>query len=155
MNLEQLREELIADEGCKYTVYEDHLGLETLGIGHLITQQDPEFGQPVGTPVSEQRVHQAFNLDILVTVEDCRRLYPEWDTLPEEVQRIVANMMFNLGYPRLSKFVGMWKAVRSGEWQKAADEMVDSKWYYQVPNRAERLVQRMRSIPDEQDVTGI
>jgi len=87
MNLEQLREELIADEGCKYTVYKDHLGLETLGIGHLITQQDPEFGQPVGTPVSEQRVHQAFNLDILVTIEDCRRLYPEWDTLPEEVQQ--------------------------------------------------------------------
>ena len=55
-------------------------------------------------------------------------------------------MMFNLGYPRLSKFKGMKRGVDSEDWNAAADEMVDSRWYKQVTNRANRLVERMRSI---------
>jgi len=55
-------------------------------------------------------------------------------------------MMFNLGYPRLSKFKGMKQGVDARDWNAAADEMVDSRWYHQVTNRAERLVQRMRAI---------
>jgi len=66
--------------------------------------------------------------------------------LPEEVQLIVANMMFNLGYPRLSKFKGMKRGVDERDWNAAADEMVDSLWYRQVTNRANRLVERMRNI---------
>ena len=55
-------------------------------------------------------------------------------------------MMFNLGYPRLSAFKGMKRGVDSRDWDAAADEMVDSRWYNQVTNRANRLVERMRSI---------
>jgi len=55
-------------------------------------------------------------------------------------------MMFNLGYPRLEKFKGMYFNISTRNWQGAADEMVDSKWYRQVTNRAERLVQRMRQV---------
>ena len=55
-------------------------------------------------------------------------------------------MMFNLGYPRLSKFKGMKAGVDSQDWNRAADEMIDSAWYRQVPNRAKRLVDRMRAI---------
>ena len=40
--IEQLREELIADEGCVYAVYLDHLGLKTVGVGHLCRETDPE-----------------------------------------------------------------------------------------------------------------
>ena len=146
MDLEKLREELEADEGCKYEIYLDHLGLPTFGIGHLITKNDPEFSDPVGTPVSEARVRDAFEDDINIVIDDCDYLYPDFDSLPEEVQRIIANMMFNLGYPRLSRFKGMKAGVDSRDWNKAADEMVDSRWYKQVPNRAERLVQRMRAV---------
>jgi lysozyme len=93
-------------------------------------------------------VHQAFNLDILVTIEDCRRLYSDWDTFGDELQHIIANMMFNLGYPRLERFRNMREAVNEKDYEKAADEMIDSKWYTQVPNRAERLVKRMRELAD-------
>jgi GH24 family phage-related lysozyme (muramidase) len=108
MNLDQLRIELAEDEGCKYEIYLDHLGLETCGIGHLITKDDAEYGQAVGTEVSEERVQQLFRRDVSVTIEDCHRLYPDFDSLPEEVQLIIANMMFNMGLPRLSKFVDMY-----------------------------------------------
>ena len=146
MDRDRLREELASDEGCKYEIYLDHLGLPTFGIGHLVKEYDPEHGQPVGTPVSEERVRQAFNLDVIVTLEDCDRLYPDFDELPEECQLIIANMMFNLGYPRLSKFKNMKAAVDARDWNRAADEMVDSRWHDQVPNRAKRLVGRMRNL---------
>lgn len=146
MNLDQLRQEIEADEGCKYEIYKDHLGYLTFGIGHLIKESDPEHGQEEGTAVSEERVAKAFQEDIDQVLADCDKLYDDYEELPEEVRLIIANMMFNLGYPRLSAFKGMKAGVDARDWNKAADEMVDSRWYKQVPNRAERLVQRMRSV---------
>ena len=142
----QLREELANDEGCKYEVYLDHLGYPTFGIGHLITDNDLECGTSVGTEVSEDIVKEAFNSDIESVLSDCERLYEDFGDLPEEVQLIIANMMFNMGYTRLSKFKGMKRGVDARDWEVAADEMVDSRWYNQVTNRADRLVVRMRSI---------
>ena len=99
---DRLREELKIDEGCKYEVYLDHLGLPTFGIGHLITKDDPEYQMGMGTPVDEIRVNEVFEQDINVTIGECRRLFDDWDKLPKEVQLITANMMFNMGRPRLS-----------------------------------------------------
>ena len=146
MNMEKLREELETDEGVKYEVYNDHLGYATFGIGHLILDSDPEQGSSVGTPVSESRVAEAFQSDIVQVVSDCETLYSDFESLPEDAQRIIANMMFNMGRPRLRKFKGMKRGVDSRDWNAAADEMVDSAWYRQVTNRAERLVTRMRNI---------
>tara|TARA_B100000780_G_C21003095_1_gene401373 strand:- start:210 stop:650 length:441 start_codon:yes stop_codon:yes gene_type:complete len=146
MNMEKLQEELENDEGVKYEVYNDHLGYPTFGIGHLILDSDPEYGSSTGTEVSEDRVKEAFASDVVGVVSDCETLYPDFEELPEEAQRIIANMMFNMGRPRLSKFKGMKRGVDAQDWNAAADEMVDSSWYKQVTNRADRLVERMRSI---------
>jgi len=146
MNIDQLREELKVDEGVRYEIYLDHLGLPTFGIGHLVLDSDPEYGQPVGTPVSEDRVNECFASDVETVLSECTQLYSNFNVLPEEVQLIIANMMFNMGRPRLSKFKGMKTAVDAGDWHRAAIEMVDSKWYQQVTNRADRLVQRMRNV---------
>jgi len=146
MNLELLQEQLAIDEGIKFEIYLDHLDLPTCGIGHLVLESDPEYGEPVGTPVSEERVTELFQQDCAIVLEDCQILYPDFDDLPEEVQQIIANMMFNMGRPRLSKFKGMKRGVDARDWNAAADEMVDSGWYRQVTNRADRLVNRMRAL---------
>ena len=146
MNLEKLREELEIDEGCKYEIYLDHLGYPTFGIGHLITRDDPEYGWEVGASIDTVRVHETFESDIEGVLSDCSKLYSDFEDLPEEAQRVIANMMFNMGYTRLSKFKNMKLSVDDRNWDIAADEMVDSRWYYQVPNRAKRLVERMRNI---------
>ena len=146
MNIEQLRKELEVDEGVKYEIYNDHLGYPTFGIGHLVRDTDPEAGAALGTPVSEDRVIEAFNQDVETVLSDCNILYDDFGDLPEEAQLIIANMMFNLGRPRLSKFKGMKAGVDARDWKKAADEMIDSAWYRQVPNRAGRLVTRMKAL---------
>ena len=146
MNLERLRKELEIDEGVRYTIYLDHLGYPTFGIGHLVIDTDVQSGQPIGTEISDSRVQEVFETDVLSVISDCNKLYDDFDELPEEVQLIVANMMFNMGRTRLSKFKGMKRGVDSKDWNAAADEMVDSKWYQQVTNRADRLVQRMKRV---------
>ena len=146
MNIDQLREQLEVDEGCVYKIYNDHLGYATFGIGHLVTESDPEQGQSLGTSVSSDRVAEAFESDIQSVLRDCNILYSDFDDLPEEAQQVIANMMFNLGRPRLSKFAGMKRGVDARDWNQAADEMVDSAWYRQVTNRADRLVERMRAV---------
>ena len=146
MDVDKLRKQLEIDEGIVHEVYLDHLGYPTFGIGHLVTDDDPEYGADVGTKVDEARCIEAFEQDVQTVLSDCSKLYSDFDELPEEAQQIIANMMFNMGRPRLSKFKGMKRGVDARDWNAAADEMVDSAWYRQVTNRAERLVERMRNV---------
>tara|TARA_R100000700_G_scaffold10400_1_gene15089 strand:+ start:2578 stop:3024 length:447 start_codon:yes stop_codon:yes gene_type:complete len=146
IDLKQLRIELESDEGCINEVYLDHLGYPTFGIGHLIRDTDPEYGCDVGEKISAERVAEAFEDDVQITYNDCLRLYPDFDMLPNEAQLIIANMMFNLGATKLGKFKDMKAAVDARSWDLAADAMVDSLWYKQVTNRANRLVNRMRAV---------
>ena len=146
MDIDQLRETLKVDEGVKNEIYLDHLGLPTCGIGHLITEDDPEHGLEVGTHIDDERVNELFDQDVQVTLGECRLLYEDFDDLPEEAQQIIANMMFNMGRPRLSKFKKMKEAVDNRDWIEAGNQMMDSRWYKQVTTRADRLVTRMMAI---------
>ena len=148
MDIEQFRDELKKDEGVKNEVYLDHLSLPTCGVGHLIKETDPEYGLDVGTIISEERVNELFEKDLSVTINECKLIYHDFDVLPVKVQHIVANMMFNMGRPRLSRFHKMKKAVDNRDWHEAALQMQDSKWYNQVPNRADRLVQEMKTVSE-------
>jgi len=146
MDREQVQKQLAVDEGIVNEIYLDHLGYATFGIGHLITDKDPEQGCDVGTPVSEERVTEAFQADLDIAIGECKVLFDMWETYPGEVQEILVNMMFNLGRPRLSKFKNFKKAVDAGDWKTAGVEGRDSLWHRQVGNRAERLMVRMENV---------
>ena len=146
IDIDMLRKQLIIDEGQVNEIYNDHLGYATFGIGHLVIEGDPEHGLAVGTPVSEDRVLECFEKDVESVIEDCKKLHDGWDGYPQEVKQIVANMMFNMGLTRLSKFKKHNAALQSGDWKEAAIEGRDSRWYKQVTNRAERLMSRLEAV---------
>lgn len=146
MNIKRLKNDLELDEGIVYKIYLDHLGYKTFGVGHLVQPTDPEYLLSVGEQVSKERVDECFDKDVNTCIDECKALYDDFDELPTEAQLIIANMMFNLGRTNLSKFKGMKRGVDSRNWALAANEMVDSLWYRQVTNRAERLVKRMKNV---------
>lgn len=147
MDRKAVFETLKVDEGVEYKVYADHLGLHTFGVGHLITENDAEWGAEFGTPVSEERVWECFEKDLDVAISECGHLYGDaWDGFPEEVQQVVVNMMFNMGRPRLSQFKKFNAALLDHDWATAAVEGRDSRWHKQVTNRAERLMVRLESV---------
>jgi GH24 family phage-related lysozyme (muramidase) len=143
---DRLRRDLEADEGVVHGIYIDSLGHKTCGIGHLCRPGEPEYDMAAGEEISSARVNELCAADIAQTLRDCEWLFGGWSNLPDEVRLILANMMFNLGLPRLSKFVMLRQAVEDLDWQRAADEMENSRWRKQVPNRSSRLISRMRSL---------
>lgn len=149
---ENLKKQLKIDEGCRLEVYLDSEGLPTFGIGHLLGKNDIEYffykNLPKGgkLKISQQRVNEVFEIDVERACKDCKKVFIDFGIFPEEVQDILANMMFNLGVVRFIAFKKFINAVEEKDWKQAAKEMMDSKWYRQVGNRAKRLVARMESI---------
>jgi GH24 family phage-related lysozyme (muramidase) len=158
--------QIAADEGSKTNAAGDHIayyattseqtqGLVTGGIGHLMTEEESAL-YPEGTVIPDDVVQDWYDVDLQEAVDDAETFIGNSD-VPEEVTSIITNMSFNMGLTRLSKFKGLRTALRSGDWELAADEMewVDpttktahTDWYNQVGDRAPRLIERMRNVTD-------
>jgi len=138
----QIKEDLTKHEGCKTTVYLCTEGIPTVGIGHALYGFEE---LAVGDEVSMEQVLEWFKEDCDEALTDCRALFLNFDSLPDQVKRVLVNMAFNLGRSRLAKFKNMVTAVNEGNWNKAANEMVNSRWYNQVGNRSVELENWMRN----------
>ena len=146
MNKDRLYKQLKEDEGEVLKVYNDHLGYLTFGIGHLITQKDPEAEWPIGEPVSEERVKECFDKDVETSITEIKFMVKDFDDKPDIVQEVLVNMLFNLGYHRLSAFKKFLKAIKNNDWNEAAKEGRDSRWYTRVTMRAERLMSKLEAL---------
>jgi len=150
MNREKLMAEIKRHEGEVLEVYSDSLGYLTFGVGHLIKEGDAEHGQPVGTPVSQERVDEVYDKDFDKHLDETIHLFEskggeDFYELPENIQHVLVNMTFNLGGTRFGKFNNMWKGVVSNDWEKVAVEMEDSRWFKQVGRRSVELQEMVRS----------
>jgi len=120
-------------EGLSLTVYEDTAGIPTFGYGHNATQ-----------PISLAAATLILEDDINVAVAELDAHKPFWRELPVEAQVVVANMMFNMGWPTFSSFKKFWAALEDRAFKLAAIEMRESLWYVQVKSRGEELVVLMQ-----------
>jgi lysozyme len=143
MNIDKLREDLEADEGIKHETYLCSEMKLTFGVGHLVLESDPEYHQPIGTAVSPERVTECFNADIQMTIDDCRIIFEHFDGFPEEAQLCLANMCYQLGRPTFSKFKRSIAYANDHQWGDLAEEILDSRWAKQTPNRAKRISDRL------------
>ena len=146
MITDNLKNQIKADEGVVYAIYNDHLGYATFGVGHLIKLSDPEIHLEVGSLIPKARVDDCLIEDLQTAVVECRVLYPWFMSAPQEVKEILINMMFNMGRPHLSKFKNFNRELKHQNWRQAAVEGRDSLWYRQVTKRAERLMTRMENV---------
>ena len=65
--------------------------------------------------------------------------------MPQQVQEVVINMCYQLGVNGVSKFRKAISAMQEGDWEEAANEMLDSLWARQTPNRAKELSDIVRN----------
>lgn len=155
VDVQQLYEEISSDEGKVLHAYLCSESHKTIGIGHKVLATDVENALPIhGTNddvsdeecISEARCYELFQEDVQVAIDGCQKIYDNWDGLPQEAQHILVNMCFQLGRGGLSKFKNMNSAVEDYQWQRASQEMMDSRWARQTPERAERLKSRMLAL---------
>jgi len=135
LNIDQLKDDLVLDEGLRLKPYKDTVGKVTIGIGRNLDD--------VG--ITENEARYLLENDIGVAMSELDREAPWWRDLPEPAQRGLVNMCFNLGWPRLSKFRGMLGALEAGDYHSAAEEALDSRWSAQVGDRARRIADLYRS----------
>ena len=133
----ELISQLKIDEGCRLTAYKDTVGVWTVGYGHAHVQPDTVWTQ-------EQAEKQLIEDVARHNLELLRRL-PWVAGLDIVRQRVLFNMGFNLGIDGLLGFKNTLEFVRTGQYAKAADGMLASKWAKQVGQRAVRLAQHMRT----------
>lgn len=138
-DLEKLRQQLIKHEGIRLSAYQDSLGFWTIGVGRLIDARR-------GGGITREEAAYLLSSDINRAVRGLEARYPAWyPSLDPVRQAVLTNMAFNLGLSRLAGFRNTLALVASGEYAKAADAMLQSKWSRQVGQRAVELAQQMRS----------
>ncbi len=133
-----LQNELIRDEGLRLTPYRDSLGNLTIGVGHLI-QKGESF-----TKISNTEALDLLENDIRIAERRLDNIFPTWRSLDDVRQRSLINLAFNLGY-KLADFKRFLHAAKSGDWEKAADHLMQSRWYRQVKLRGPRVVHAIRT----------
>ena len=132
---DRLRNQLRLHEGVESRVYTDTKGIKTVGVGRNLEDRG----------LSDDEVDYLLNNDIDICVKELEQNFDWYDDLDDIRKRVLIDMMFNLGMPRLQKFVNMLKAIEARAWRSAAVEMLDSKWAEQVGNRASRLSEMMET----------
>jgi len=138
MDREQLRRDLVRDEGWSPHVYEDTEGFQTIGIGFLV---DPKKGGE-GLPrfIADQW------LDYLIAKKhgELRARWPAFDDQPAEVKRALLNMVYQLGVAGVMGFRKMIAALERRDRPEAARQALDSLYARQTPNRARRVAALIR-----------
>lgn len=135
--ISQLVEDLKSDEGFVPFVYNDHLGFSTIGYGFLVDQRR---GGEIPEPIAEQwLVYGATK-----RWNDLVSRHPWLVDQPEDVQRALGNMVYQLGVNGVSNFKNMLAALTAGNRVEAAIHALDSRWAEQTPNRAKRVAALIR-----------
>ena len=129
----ELTEDLIRDEGVRSIPYLDTVGKWTIGVGRNLTDNG----------VSQSEIDLMLANDIGNVLDECQSLTC-WAGLNDNQKRGLANMVFNMGLPRLKSFKKMLGALEASEYTKAYSEALDSKWAQQVGDRAQRVASLLR-----------
>lgn len=133
---DQLIEDLKRDEGLRLTAYRDTVGVWTVGYGHAHV--------PPGTIWTRQKAEQVLRDDALKHGRELEAKAPWIANLDPVRRRVLWNMAFNLGVNGLLGFKNTLAMIQRGEYAKAAQGMLNSKWARQVGQRAQRLANQMR-----------
>ena len=136
MLTDELVENIKREEGFVPVVYLDNKGKKTIGYGTLLED---------GISEAEAELLLRHRLGAMAGELECSRVGGVYENLKPGARRAVLNMAYNMGVPRLLGFRKMWAALAGGDYARAADEALDSEYARELPARAGRVAERMRS----------
>lgn len=128
--INEIMSDLIRDEGLRLKPYRDSVGKITIGIGRNLEDKG----------ITKEEAIFMLKNDILECYRDLKTIFTNFDSFTNGRKRALINMRFNLGYRGFRSFKKMISAIKQNNWEKAIEEAKDSKWYRQVPNRANRII---------------
>lgn len=134
----ELSKQLERDEGRVRHAYQDHLGYWTIGVGRLIDARR-------GGGLSNDEIDYLLANDIRKVQREVYRNLPWAKELSPARQGVLLAMAFQMGIAGLMGFRNTLATIERGDYQRAGDEMLMSKWATQTPKRAKRLSEQMKT----------
>lgn len=122
-------------ESYKRFPYLDTTGNLTVGYGrnlHTVGVSEPEAIDMAKNDLRFHAAECAKNLSFFLDLDDIR-------------QMVLIIMSYNLGHKNFLNFEKMIEAIHHKDYNRAAEEMIDSVWYEQIGHRADVLVHMMRT----------
>jgi len=142
-------------EGIVLSVYQDHLGINTVGIGRNLDDRGITDGELLfmnktmddiyDNGLTEEEAYYLCMNDIAIVEKELLASKPIVNQLNAVRQMILIDMAFNMGVPRLMQFKNMWLAIEKVNYLLACEEMIDSRWAGQVGSRAMKLSVAMKN----------
>lgn len=137
---------IIENEGFRSNIYRDTKGKRTTGYGFNIDDPTVSALLPADVLSGERPMSEEEAYVIAVKLKD--RAYNEainyvggidiFNSMTPEQRRSIVDMHYNIGAKSMGGFKKMKKAIQGGDWTNAGKEMLDSKYYKDVPNRAKK-----------------
>ena len=134
--MKDIIEQLKIHEGYKSTVYKCTAGVHTIGIGFAIKDLN----------LSEEVCEMILTEKLEALEERFEKKFDWFHTSPVEVRNVMLNMAYQLGFAGFCKFKKTIAYLEEAEWEKASEEMLDSRWAKQTPNRAKELSEIIKSL---------
>ena len=137
----ELKNKIKKHEGYRDHIYNDSLSIPTFGYGHMVLPDDDLVeGKHYPIEVAEEYFDKDFN----ISVSAAEKLIGDINL--NFIQKCcIIQMCYQLGGPRTSKFKKMWQALRDGDYDEPANQMIDSAGHKQTTKRCESLAAAMRS----------
>jgi lysozyme len=127
----QIITQLIRDEGKRYEMYIDSVGVPTIGIGHNLND-----------PISDASINQILQDDLISVEIDLQEYLPWLVSLDDVRYGAMINLCFNMGIKRLLEFKLMLLALQINDFNEAANQLLNSVYANEVGDRAKRLAQQ-------------
>jgi len=138
MDKQRLFKQLRTHEGVEKFPYKCTAGYLTIGVGRNIEERG----------LLDDEIDFLLDNDINIAIDEVAATYDWFFDLSEIRQRVIIDMVFNLGLPRFSQFKNMIAAIEAEDFVQASNEMMDSRWAQQVGLRASRLAEMMETDED-------
>lgn len=138
--MSKLEEMIKRHEGLCLRVYADIFGNATIGYGHRITIEDGDL-----TVITEAQAKDILQADIQIAIASLKSHLPWFDDLDEVRWAAFIDLCFQLGWSGLSKFKKTLANAAAGNWDGAANNLLDSLYARQVPGRAREIAEMIRS----------
>lgn len=139
---DSLRERVRIHEGCVLEPYKDSLGKLTVGIGHLVQPHERKRFQE-GVQITQEEADELFDIDLNRAAAGADDLILKkigsHDDLPQAIQEVIVEMVFQLGATGVKQFRNMWASLKEKDGEMAAMHMKDSRWHKQTKKRCESL----------------
>ena len=133
--MKDLLEKIKEHEGFVPHVYKCTEGFDTIAYGFAIKDLE----------IPEHIAEELLIIKLEKLQKNANARFKWLEDMPQEVQAVILNMCYQLGVTGVSKFRKAISALQEGDWDEAANEMLDSLWARQTPKRAKELSDIVRN----------